>query len=178
MEKQDVEEHIRRFIVEPTPWLKPCFHTPAVKLLKLISLWLFDSIDSIPVYRFRLRKIMQTFQLTSQALQSGDNVLIFPENPDHESLSKPGYRSDRILPFFSGFVTAMHMYHEQTGLDVSYVPCYADSHQLIIGTPFKSRKDLPFAQEKERVVTLAEEAIHALSESHSGPSRSPMSAQA
>jgi 1-acyl-sn-glycerol-3-phosphate acyltransferase len=178
MEPEDVEEHIRRFIVEPASWLKPRFHTLAVKLLKHVSLWLFDSIDSIPVYRFRLRKIMQTFRLTSQALQAGDNVLIFPENPDHESLSKPGYRSDRILPFFTGFVTAVHMYQEQTGKEVTYVPCYADSHQLIIGTPFISRMDLPFSEEKERVVALAEEAILALSESHGGPSREPMSVQA
>ena len=178
MDKEDVEEHIRRFIVEPISWLSPRLHTLAVKLLKRVSLWLFDSIDSIPVYRFRLRKIMQTFQLTNQALQAGDNVLIFPENPDHESLSKPGYRSDHILPFFSGFVAAVHLYHEQTGQEVTYVPCYADSHQLVIGKPFKSRKDLPFSEEKERVVTLAEEAIRALSESHGGPSRTPMSVQA
>jgi 1-acyl-sn-glycerol-3-phosphate acyltransferase len=178
MEPEDVEEHILRYIVEPASWLKSRFHTPAVKLLKRISLWLFDSIDSIPVYRNRLRKILQTFQLTSQALQSGDNIMIFPENPDHESLSEPGYRSDKILPFFSGFVTAVHLYHEQTGQEVTYVPCYADSHQLIIGTPFRSRKDLPFAEEKERVIALAEETIHTLAEIHGGPSRTPTSAQA
>lgn len=178
MEPADAEEHIRRFIVEPASWIRPRCHTLAVKLLKRVSLWLFDSIDSIPVYRFRLRKIMQTFQLTCQALAAGDNVLIFPENPDHESLSKPGYRSDRILPFFTGFVTAVHMYQEQTGQEVTYVPCYADSHQLIIGIPFNSRKDLPFPEEKERVAALAEEAILALSASHGGPSRAPKTIQA
>jgi len=56
----------------------------------------------------------------------------------------------------------MHLYHEQTGRKVTYVPCYADSHQLIIGTPFECRKDLPFSEEKERVVALAEEAIYHL----------------
>lgn len=178
MEPEDAEEHIRRFIVEPAAWIKPRFRSPAVKLLKRVSLWLFDSIDSIPVYRFRLRKITQTFRLTSQALKAGDNVMIFPENPDHESLPKPGYCSDHILPFFSGFVTAIHLYQEQTGREVTYVPCYAGGHQLIIGTPFQSRKDLPFTEEKERVVALAEAAIHALSESHGGPSRTPTSAQA
>lgn len=52
---------------------------PATALfLGKLSVWCMHQLDSIPVYREKPSQLRQTFRLSSDALESGDNLLIFP----------------------------------------------------------------------------------------------------
>ncbi len=164
MDPRDAREHIMRYQVGPMAWIPPFAKEFATRVFMKVFLWLFDSIDSIPVYRHRLRELIKTFRDTADALECGDIVMIYPENPDDPSLETPGYVSDRIIPFFSGFTMIGSMYHQQTGCPVTYIPMYCSTQKrrICVGQPIVFDPESDGPQEKERIVSTAYSTMAAL----------------
>lgn len=162
MVPEDAYPHIRKYQVDTVGAFIPIrFRSAVTKVLVKFYAWLFDSLDSIPVYRNRLRQLMETFRETADALECGDLVVIYPENPDDPSLEKPGYLTDNIGPFFTGFTMIGSLYHSRTGESVTYVPMYCSKkkRRLAIGAPIVSDPERTAAEEKERIVSQAREAM-------------------
>lgn len=164
MEKEHAHSHIHTFIVDPQKWIPPFMRETVTRILIRAFAWLLDSLDSIPVYRNQLRKLMFTFRETADALICGDAVMIYPENPDDASLPEPGYQAHTIAPFFTGFTMINSLYYNETGLPVTYVPMYCSlkAHTLSIGTPIVHNPDNDPIFEKERIVLEARETMLSL----------------
>ena len=113
--------------------------------------WIMKSLDSIPVYHDNPRKLMQTFRETVTAMQTGDNILIFPENSETSADHK--YVREGVSEFFTGFTMIGQLYYNKTGKCPLFVPVYADKKKRVItfGTPTRYDPDAPAGEEKERL---------------------------
>jgi len=139
--------------VKRQAWLPERLKWPATRLVSAFLKWVMRSLDSIPVYRDDPRALVRTFRLTAEAMEAGDNILIFPENPNHESLEQAGYVKEGIGAFFTGFVMVAQLYHQRTGKRAQFIPIYADKkqHTLTFGEATRYNPDAPPQEEKERV---------------------------
>ncbi len=134
-------------------WLPEKLKWPATRLTTAFLKWCMRSLDSITVYRDSPLALMRTFRNTAAAMEAGDNILIFPENPNDPSLEKPGYLREGIGPFFSGFAMVAQFYYQHTGKRAQFYPIYADkkAHTLTFGEPVRYDPDAPANEEKQRI---------------------------
>lgn len=139
--------------VKRQKWLPERLKWPATRLVSAFLKWVMRSLDSIPVYRDDPRALVRTFRLTAEAMEAGDNILIFPENPNHESLRQAGYVKEGVGAFFTGFVMVAQLYHQRTGKRAQFIPIYADrkQHTITFGDATRYDPDAPPNEEKERV---------------------------
>ena len=52
-------------------WLPDFLKMPLTRLLCPLCLWVFNSLEAIPVYRNNPRALIKTFRLTVEAMQGG-----------------------------------------------------------------------------------------------------------
>lgn len=121
------------------------------KILAPLLVWAMKSVDAIPVYHDHPLKLRQTFRETVNAMETGDHILIFPENAATEEDHK--YLKEGVSEFFSGFTLVGQLYHNKTGKCVQFVPIYADKHKrtLTFGVPTRYNPDVPAAEESRRL---------------------------
>jgi len=134
-------------------WIPEKLKWPATRLTTAFLKWCMRSLDSITVYRDSPLALVRTFRDTATAMEAGDNILIFPENPNDPSLEKPGYLREGIGPFFSGFAMVAQFYYQHTGKRAQFYPIYADkkAHTLTFGEPVRYDPDTPANKEKRRI---------------------------
>ena len=83
-------------------------------------------LGAIPVDRNKPAKLFTTMRQSVSMLESGKNILIFPET------GLPEYSLTSVTPFFPGFATVGAIYYRKTGKKLRFVPCYIDQqHHLI-----------------------------------------------
>jgi hypothetical protein len=165
----ELVDYMYQFTFIRQRWIIPCFKRPMALALAPIILWAIRSIECIAVYRDRPRELIRTFKITTAAMEAGDNILIFPENPRSVSQEKPGYMRDGIGEFYSGFTMLGPMYYEKTGKRVQFIPIYADKKRrtLTFGKPTRYNPDELPIPEKERIVKhLRDEMIAILNAGH------------
>mgnify|MGYP001166964746 CR=1 FL=1 len=133
-------------------WIPERLKWPATRLVTRFLKWVMRSIDSIPVYRDNPRALVNTFRETASAMEAGDNILIFPENPNDPDQEQAGYLREGIGEFFSGFAMAAQIYHQRTGKCAQFYPIYADKkqHTLTFGQMTRYDPDNP-GDEKQRI---------------------------
>lgn len=138
--------------VKRQKWIPEKLKWPATKLVTAFLKWVMRSLDSIPVYRDNPRALVNTFRQTANAMEAGDNILIFPENPNDKSLDQPGYLKEGVGEFFNGFAMVAQIYHQRTGKRAQFYPLYADkkNHTITFGTPTTYDPDYP-GDEKQRI---------------------------
>ncbi len=134
-------------------WIPERLKLPAAKLVMVFLAWVMRSLDSITVYRDKPRELIKTFRDTASAMEAGDNILIFPENPNDESLDKAGYLREGVGEFFTGFTMIAQIYHQKTGKCAQFVPIFADKKRrtLTFGEPIFYDPDKPPQEEKQRI---------------------------
>jgi len=107
----------------------PAFIKKAVTaILSPVVIWGLRSFDPIPVYRGAAKSVVKTFRMSVECLNSGDSILLFPENPQDTY-------GDDINPFYSGFAELGRLYYRKTGKELAFYPVYASkkSRTLRIG---------------------------------------------
>ncbi len=116
--------------------------------------WVMRSVDSIPVYHGNPRQLMDTFRKTVDAMEAGDNILVFPENGGDGEGGR--FVREGVGSFFTGFTTIGQLYHRRTGKNCLFIPIYADKHRRTVefGRPLRYNGDASPADEKERVTAL------------------------
>lgn len=115
--------------------------------------WVMRSVECIPVYHDNPRMLRQTFRETLAAMETGDHILIFPENAETEADHK--YVKEGVSEFFTGFTMVGQLYYNKTGKCPQFVPLYADKRRRTItfGIPTRYNPDAPSNEEKERLCT-------------------------
>jgi len=133
-------------------WIPERLKWPVTHLVSAFLQWVMRSLDSIPVYRDNPRALVGTFRETAQAMQAGDNILIFPENPNDPGQAQAGYLREGVGEFFKGFAMAAQIYYQRTGKRAQFYPIYADKkkHTLAFGRPTRYDPDFE-GDEQQRI---------------------------
>ena len=122
------------------------------RILARMAAWLsvnvMGQLECIPVYKESPLKLRETFRLTLEAMEAGDNILIFPENPEQK------YPREGIGDLSPGFVMLADIYWKRKGKKLRMLPMYADKkhRKIIFGDVFEYNPDNPLKEEQERIV--------------------------
>ena len=107
-------------------WIPEKLKPAVARFCAPILYWMIESLGSIPVYRNEPRKLINTFRATAEAMEAGDNILIFPENPRDERFDTHYYVREGVGEFYTGFTMVAPLYYKRTGKRCQFVPIYAD----------------------------------------------------
>ncbi|MGN1021146.1 MAG: lysophospholipid acyltransferase family protein [Aristaeellaceae bacterium] len=162
--KEEVSAYVYKYTLGPATWLGP-LRWPIARLLGPISIWGMNQLECIPVFRNKPRELMTTFRTSVEALQAGDNILIFPENPDADR-DHPGYEHGGMGELYRGFVMLAQVYYNRTGKRCRFLPMYAHKglRTLSFGTEIVYDPDNDPMAERDRVVEEAYGQMTALAE--------------
>jgi hypothetical protein len=159
---------IVRYVYENTSvrqaWLPDCLKMPLTRLLCPIALWVFNSLEAIPVYRNNPRALMKTFRQTVEAMQAGDNILVFPERGEAEAPGQKGYASEGVGELYTGFAMIGPAYYAKTHKRAVFLPIYASKHlrTLTFGKGIVYDPDAPATEEKLRIVHSLQRSMEAM----------------
>lgn len=121
---------------------------------------LVRSAGSIPVYRNSL-KVRETFKESVDALKKGESILIFPDVDYTSHMGDPGV-------LYDGFLMLERLYFKETGKHLRFVPMHinAQEKKLMLGHAIAFRNDVPFKEEKERVILALHDALKDMTGDH------------
>lgn len=112
-------------------------------LIAPLSVCVFNNAQTIAVYHDA--RLMTTFRQTTEALQDGSSIIIFPEYdaPYNHILCR----------FQDKFVDTARIYYKKTGKELSFVPMYIAPNlkKLYIGKPIRFCADTPIKEERRRI---------------------------
>lgn len=123
-------------------WTRP-FYKLASHLIAPICAVIFNNARTIPVYRDQ--KVIKTFRDTIGKLQSGNSIVIFPEqDKKHNSI---------VCEFQEGFVDVARLYYKRTGKALSFVPLYIAPKlkKMYLGAPISFEPLVPIEAERRRI---------------------------
>ena len=122
------------------------------RLLARMAAWLsvnvMGQLECIPVHKDSPLKLRETFRQTVEAMEAGDNILIFPENPEQK------YPREGIGDLSPGFLTLADLYWKRTGKRMRFLPMYADKkrRRLVFGTIIDYNPGNNLKDEQDRIV--------------------------
>lgn len=140
---------------------KPRWIHPFYKLLSYIiapiSVCVFNEAKTIPVYHDT--RLLTTFKQTIKSLDSGTNVVIFPECYEpHNNI---------VYQFQDKYIDVAKLYYKRTGKCLNFVPLYIAPKlkKMYIGkaVPFCPENDI--AQERRRITNYLMDEITAIAQS-------------
>lgn len=164
IDPKEVAEYSYKYTFSQIRWLGP-LRWPVARLLGHVSVWGMRKLEAVPVFRNKPRELMDTFRRSVEAMQAGDNLLIFPENPDADP-NAPGYESGRPGELFRGFPMLAQVYHSKTGKRCRFMPMLAHKgmRTLSFGTEIVYDPDAAPIDERDRIVAEASRQLQALYE--------------
>jgi 1-acyl-sn-glycerol-3-phosphate acyltransferase len=128
LDREKIAEHIWQGAFR---FIKPAwFGKLALKITTPIVAWILNSVEPIPVYRGTARESIKTLNLSVEALQEQDNLLIFPEDPSKTENKR--YALSGVSEFFPGFVHVAKSYYRATGNIAVFYPVYANPKKRTI----------------------------------------------
>lgn len=148
-----VYDYIYENTVKRQKWIPEKLKPAVARFCSPLLSWMMESLGSIPVYRNEPRKLMNTFRTTAEAMEAGDNILIFPENPRDERFDTHYYVREGVGEFYTGFAMVAPLYYKKTGKRCQFVPIYADQKRrtLTFGASTFFDPDIEIHQEKHRI---------------------------
>ena len=113
-----------------------------------LSVTVMNQIESIPVYRGSPMKLRDTVRMSIEALEAGDNLLIFPESQDGI------YERTGVGKISPGFLMLAEAYWKKTHKKMRMLPLYAnkEARTVTFGTIVTYEPENGFQQEQVRVV--------------------------
>ena len=103
----------------PESWKRPI-----ARFVGRLSMWCMRQLEVIPVYRDHPMELIKTFRASVEAMQAGDNLLIFPENPNAVAKDH-GYEHEGLGQLFEGFMMLASIYYKRTRKACRFMPMYA-----------------------------------------------------
>lgn len=130
-------------------WLIAPIRKSLPQLIARPALRSIECARPIAVCRKDKDKIGKMFEETVQALNSGDNVIVFPEKTQLNS----HYKTGGVDQLQTGFVEMAEKYYEATGKEMSFYPLYIDKKgkQMIVGQKVAFDSTAPLHVEKLRI---------------------------
>ena len=131
-----------------------------------LTCWALNSFNPIPVVRGASRDVMTTFERSIQALEEGDNILIFPEKPKRMVNPDGAAGEDVLRTFYTGFAHIAKMYYDRTGKALLFYPLYSDMDERAfrIGEPVAYDPALEPHEGKRRLAEQLQQRVAELSE--------------
>ncbi len=162
IDPKEVAEYSYKYTFSQIKWLGP-LRWPVARVLGHVSVWAMKKLEAVPVFRNKPRELMTTFRKSVEAMQAGDNLLIFPENPDADP-NAPGYESGRPGELFRGFPMLAQVYYSRTGKRCRFLPMLAHKgmRTLSFGTEIVYDPDAAPIDERDRIVDEAYRQMQAL----------------
>lgn len=113
-----------------------------------LSVTVMNQIESIPVYRGSPMKLRDTVRMSIEALEAGDNLLIFPESQDGI------YERSGVGKISPGFLMLAEAYWKKTHKKMRFLPLYANKEvrTITFGSFVTYEPENGFQQEQVRVV--------------------------
>ena len=166
MEKEAIVEHIYQGTMVRQRWLPERWKRPLINLISPLLVWVFNSLEAIPVYRGQPKELMRTFRETLNAMQAGDNILVFPENAENHAPGEGGYAREGVGQLYTGFAMIAPMYYAKAHKRAVFVPIYASrKHRtLTIGQGVVYDPDNNATAEKLRIVDALLDSMQAMYE--------------
>ncbi len=155
VDTEETAAYLHRYNFGPATFLPERLKWPISRLVARISNWaMVRQLDVVPVFRDHPRQLMNTFRNASDAMQCGDNMLIFPENPNALAQDH-GYEHEGVGPLFSGFAMLAPIYYNRTGKRCRFMPLYAHkgNRTLHFGQEVQYDPDNSPIDERDRLVT-------------------------
>ena len=112
-------------------------------LIAPLSVCVFNNANTIPVYHDT--RLISTFRLTTEALQEGASIVIFPEHDvPHNHI---------LCQFQDRFVDVAKIYHRKTGKELAFVPMYIAPalKKIYLGKPIRFSSASPIKEERSRI---------------------------
>lgn len=134
----------------------------AARFIGWLSVNVMNQIESIPVYRESPLKLRETVRKSIEAMEAGDNLLIFPENPEHDEK----YERGGIGKMAPGFVMLAEAYWKKTGKQMRFMPMYVNkfNRTLTFGNEVVYQPENGYRDEQTRILAEVEEQIRAMAE--------------
>lgn len=154
MNRDVIIEHMYQGTMMRQKWLPESWKRPILRMITPLLLWVFDSLEAIPVYRNDPRKLIGTFRETIDAMQAGDNILLFPENDTGHAVGERGYALEGVGKLFTGFAMIAPLYYAKTHKKAVFIPIYASkkTRTVRIGQGIEYQPDNGANDEKMRIV--------------------------
>lgn len=154
MDQEAIVEHMYYGTMERQKWIPEKWKRPIIRMIAPLLSWVFNSLEAIPVYRGNPRGLMKTFRMTLDAMQAGDNILLFPENADEHEEGKSGFMQEGVGQLYTGFAMIGPMYWAKTHKRAVFVPIYANKKRrtLTIGHGIQYNPENGANEEKQRIV--------------------------
>ena len=120
-------------------------------LITPLSVCVFNNANTIPVYHDM--RLMNTFRTTLEALQGGENIIIFPEHD---------VRHNHIVyEFQDKFIDVAKLYYKKTGQALQFVPMYVAPKlkQTVLGAPVTFDPTADIKAERVRIAHALMEGV-------------------
>ena len=158
--KQDV----RAYMYENTFSKKTYLPVFVRKLLAWYLGWLsvnvMNALRAIPVYRDSPMKLRETLRESINALENGENLMIFPEHPEGGKYVKGG-----IGELSPGFVMLAEAWWKKSGKKLRIMPVFANREKrtFTFGEEIRYEPENGYAAEQDRIMKEAFDQLTALS---------------
>lgn len=158
------KKDVRAYLYENTFSKKTFLPVFVRKLLAWYLGWLsvniMNSLRAIPVYRDSPMQLRQTLRESVEALEHGENLMIFPEHPEGK------YVKGGISELSPGFIMLAEAWWKKSGKKLRFMPVYANREKrtFTFGKEIVYEPVNGYASEQERVLKKAYEQLVSLSE--------------
>ena len=153
--RQDVRDYLYENTFSKKTFLPVFVRKGLARFLGWLSVNVMSQLEAIPVYRDSPIKLRETIRASIDALESGDNLMIFPENPEGK------YQKSGIGEISPGFLMLAEAYWKKKKKKLRMLPVYAnrENRTLSFGSTITYEPENGFAREQVRIVAETTEQI-------------------
>ena len=157
--KQDVRSYLYENTFSKKTYLPVFIRKLLAWYLGWLSVNVMNALRAIPVYRDSPMKLRQTLRESIEALENGENLMIFPEHPEGK------YVKGGISELSPGFVMLAEAWQKKTGKKLRILPVFANREKrtFTFGDEITYEPENGYAAEQERILKEAYEQLTALS---------------
>ena len=121
------------------------------RLMGWLSVNIMCGLNAIPVYRDSPMKLRMTLRKSVEALENGDNLMIFPEHPDGK------YVKGSVSELSPGFLMLAEAWWKRSGQKLRIMPVYANREKrtFTFGDEIRYEPENGYAAEQERILREA-----------------------
>ncbi len=133
-----------------------------------LSVNVMNALNAIAVYRDSPMKLRETLRRSVEAMDAGDNLMIFPEHPEGK------YVKGGISELSPGFLMLAEAWWKKSGKKLRIMPVYANrvERTFTFGNEIDYEPENGYASEQERILKEAYEQMVSLArtgKAHDGP---------
>ncbi|MBE0600438.1 MAG: 1-acyl-sn-glycerol-3-phosphate acyltransferase, partial [Firmicutes bacterium] len=164
MDRDVIVDYLYQNTAVRQDWCPNFMKMPLTKMFARFFLWAFKSLEAIPVYRNDPRALIKTFRMTVDAMQAGDNLLLFPERGDNLGPGDKGYAEEGIGELYTGFAMIAPALYKKAHKAAVFVPVYASKKlkTLTFGEAIAYDPAAPMNEENTRIVDTLHKRIEAM----------------